>query len=60
MAVTQNYFTPERNYGQNPAPGRTEVKLAAGVIAVKDIVSGEQIDVHADGAAAWLTEKLGE
>lgn len=33
MAVTQNYFTPERNYGQNPAPGRTEVKLAAGVIA---------------------------
>ncbi len=33
MAVTQNYFTPERNYAQNPSPGRVEVKLAANAIA---------------------------
>jgi hypothetical protein len=33
-AATTNTFTPERNYGQNPAPGRTAVKLDAAVNAL--------------------------
>ena len=35
-------------------------EVEAGVVAVKDIMSGEQVDVPAGGSAAWLLERLAE
>jgi histidyl-tRNA synthetase len=38
----------------------SEREITAGVVAVKDLVSGDQVDVPRGEVAAWLLERLGQ